>query len=202
MIILLNDLRLCIKKYIYRLKWKKNNKHNYTKLKSFFDINRVFVGRYTYGDLNIRTFKSQKSTLKIGDFCSIASNVIFMLDGEHDYSGISTYPLIEESCTKGDIIIGDDVWIGEGSIVLSGVKIGQGAIIGAKSIVTKDVPNYAIYAGNKIIKYRFNENIRNILNLFSYANISKNELKELAMYKDDFNSMFESDIFRKNTNNG
>ena len=63
---------------------------------------------------------------------------------------------------KGDIVVGDDVWIGENAIVCSGVTIGQGAIVAAGAIVTKDIEPYAIVGGNpaKVIKYRFNENIR------------------------------------------
>lgn len=55
--------------------------------------------------------------------------------------------------------MGDDVWIGYGSTILSGVRVGQGAVIGAKSVVAKDIPPYAIYAGTRVIKYRFNEEI-------------------------------------------
>ena len=82
----------------------------------------------------------------------------------------STYPyelLILKSreggiaVAKGDIVIGDDVWIGENAIICSGVTIGQGAIVAAGAVVTKDVEPYAIVGGNpaKVIKYRFDENI-------------------------------------------
>lgn len=91
----------------------------------------------------------------------------FLLGGGHDFSHITTYPFknrvthneIQEATTKGPIIIGDDVWIGYGAIILSGVTIGQGAVIGAGSIVAKDIPPYAVFAGGEIKKYRFNESI-------------------------------------------
>ena len=70
-----------------------------------------------------------------------------------------------EAGTKGSIIVKDDVWIGTNAIICSGVTIGQGAIIAAGAVVTKDVAPYAIVGGNpaKVIKYRFDEEIRNKL---------------------------------------
>ena len=61
--------------------------------------------------------------------------------------------------TRGDVIIGNDVWLGSGCTIMSGVKIGDGAVIAANSTVTKDVPSYAIFAGNpaKVVKYRFTD---------------------------------------------
>lgn len=113
---------------------------------------------------------SSLSKLYNGNFVSIAQNVIFMLNSEHYTNHISTYPFKvkyilaenEEAISKGDNIIEDDVWIGYGVIIMSGIKIGKGTIIGAGSFVTKDVPPYSIVVGvpAKILKYRFNEHIR------------------------------------------
>lgn len=84
------------------------------------------------------------------------------MSGEHNYSCFSTYPFHRyvidgsfESISKGPIILEDDVWIGENCIILSGVKIGQGAVIAAGAIVTNDIPPYAIAGGvpAKVIKY-------------------------------------------------
>lgn len=83
-------------------------------------------------------------------------------------SGVSTYPFKrklfhggEEAVSKGDIIVGDDVWVGYGATILSGVHIGQGAVIAAGAVVNKDVPPYAIVGGipAKVIKYRFSESV-------------------------------------------
>lgn len=161
-----NVIYLIILKFI----WRRNNKHNYTTMKNYFNMASVEVGKATYGDLTVINYSnSQKLKLKIGNFCSIAGNVTFILAGEHRMNTISTYPFItkiidskkSEAGGKGDIIIGDDVWIGHGTIVLSGVNIGQGAIIAAGSIVNKDVPAYAVVGGvpAKVIKYRFQKEI-------------------------------------------
>lgn len=111
----------------------------------------------------------------VGKFCSIAQNCSIGL-ATHTIENISTSPIFTEklngtsfSWVDKDIInhnhniivIGNDVWIGKNATVLSNVKVGNGAIIGTGSIVTKDVPDYAVVAGvpAKIIKYRFSEEI-------------------------------------------
>ncbi len=125
------------------------------------------IGDWTYGHPKI--IPSNDATLKIGKFCSIAPGTRIIIGGGHRMDWITTYPfsnLFEEAehieghpTTKGDIVIGNDVWIGTESVILSGVEIGDGAVVGARSVVTKDVPPYAIAAGNpaKIIRYRFDE---------------------------------------------
>lgn len=94
-----------------------------------------------------------------------------MLGGEHRSDWVSTYPfnaLVGEfsdieghPATKGDIVIGNDVWIVSGAKIMSGVTIGDGAVIGANALVTKDIPPYAVCGGipAKIIKYRFSKKI-------------------------------------------
>lgn len=104
----------------------------------------------------------------IGSFCSIANEVVIFGGGEHRVDWISTFPLRiafgdslagkdGHPSTKGETNIGSDVWIGFRAIILSGVTIGDGAIIGAGAVVAGNVPPYAIVAGNpaKIIRYRF-----------------------------------------------
>jgi acetyltransferase-like isoleucine patch superfamily enzyme len=153
--------------------WKTKNTHNGTIPGNFFCIENVSIGKKTYGALNIidSTSDIDKKSLKIGNYCSIASGVWFLLGAEHQINTISTYPFKvmsfneegyeQEGHSKGDIIIGDDVWIGMNAIICSGVKIGQGAVVAAGAIVTKDVPPYAIVGGNpaKLIRFRFNKNI-------------------------------------------
>ena len=174
-----NKMKVFIKFQVMKLKWHVKNKNNYTYPKHLCDINKINIGDYTYGGIDAESFGNPNARLDIGCFCSIAQNVRFILDGEHNYKKISTYPFAvrflnqkTEALCKGPIIIGDDVWIGERVIVLSGVNIGQGAIIGAGSIVTKDVPPYAIFANNKIIKYRFNNKIIEILKKIDFKKLT------------------------------
>jgi acetyltransferase-like isoleucine patch superfamily enzyme len=135
------------------------------------------IGDYTYGNPKIKRYDSQTS-LEIGKFCSIADNVTFLLGGEHRVDWITTYPfnilnknakhILGHPKSKGNIIIENDVWIGFGSTILSGVTIGNGAVIGTNSLVTKDIKPYEIVGGNpaKHIKYRFsNEKIEKLLKI-------------------------------------
>ena len=177
---LLRCIKTLVKKIIYRAR----NKHNFTQLAENTDISKIEVGNGTYGRINAKTYRGGNIKLKIGNYCSIANETVFLLGGEHNYNNISTYPFKakylnkDEAKGKGDIIIKDDVWIGYGSTILSGVTIGQGAIIGAKSVVAKDVPPYAIFAGNKIIKYRFDENTINKLLQIDFSKISEDFIKQ------------------------
>lgn len=140
----------------------------------------------TYGTLNVQSYGNSEEKLSIGSYCSIAGNVIFLLGGEHPYKGFSTDPFRKYICgidkntaTKGPIVIEDDVWIGENSLILSGVKIGQGAIIAAGSIVTKNIPPYAIFAACKVLKYRFDQEVINALLHFDYENLDINHIKKM-----------------------
>lgn len=114
----------------------------------------------------------------IGKFCSIARQVTLGVKG-HNYHWVTTSPIIQsvaygmvnervEAPQKGPVVVGNDVWIGMNANVLGGVKIGDGAVVAADAVVTKDVPPYAIVGGNpaRIIKYRFNEEtIKKLLNI-------------------------------------
>jgi acetyltransferase-like isoleucine patch superfamily enzyme len=137
--------------------WRRRNAHNETFMGRVFDINKVTVGNYTYGILNCYTWGKKEEHLTIGHYCSIADDVVFLLGGNHNYRGVTTFPCkvkfmghAEEAETKGPIVIGDDVWIGYRATILSGVTIGQGAVIGAGSLVSRNVSPYAIVGGNPI----------------------------------------------------
>ncbi len=126
------------------------------------------IGPNTYGAPRV-IGEGKIATLEIGSYCSISEEVTIFLDAEHRPDWVTTYPfnVLWPECirfrghpsTKGNVIIGHDVWLGYGSTVLSGVSIGTGAVVGAKSVVTSDVPPYAIVAGNpaRVLRFRFDE---------------------------------------------
>jgi acetyltransferase-like isoleucine patch superfamily enzyme len=135
------------------------------------------IGRFTYGDPLVLEW-GEGMTLKVGSFCSISANVTILLGGNHRSDWITTYPfnvIFEEfthieghPSSNGNVIIGNDVWIALNTLILSGVTIGDGAIIAANSVVTKDVEPYAIVGGNpaKKIKNRFDsETIEDLLRI-------------------------------------
>lgn len=165
--------------------WRKRNPHNTTTVSMDAPIDVITVGNYTYGELNVHWYGSPHERLEIGNYCSIAGNVHFILGGEHDYHKVSTYPVSEkifgertDGICKGPVVIDDDVWIGFGAIILSGVHIGQGSVIAAGSIVTKDVPPYAIWIGNGVKKYRFSKEIINRLCSVDYSKVSPEAYKK------------------------
>lgn len=167
--------------------WKKKNPHNETGPMNIFNIDRVKVGNYTYGGLYVYDFNN-KHTLTIGNYCSIASEVMFILDADHNPYTISTFPFKVkclgteryEAISKGDIVVGDDVWIGFRATILSGVHIGQGAIVASGAIVTKDVPPYAIVGGipAKVIKYRFDNKTIDLLKNVDFGKLDKNTVEK------------------------
>lgn len=174
-----------LKLLFHRYMWRKKNKHNSTSLKTLTPFSQISVGINTYGDLNVNS-SNYNSRLIIGNYCSIASEVSFLLNSEHPINNISTYPFKVkimgadcESLSKGDIIVDDDVWIGHRAIIMSGVHIGQGAVIGAGAVVTRDVPPYAVVAGvpAKIIKMRFNEEIVSCLLDVDFSKLSDTLVK-------------------------
>lgn len=165
----------------FRRCWRKANLNNRTTVQRVFPMDKVSVGRGTYGELCVYSWGSSDESLVIGSYCSIASFVEIMLGGNHNYSVASTYPFhvwmlgdSVEANSKGPIVIDDDVWIGQSSMIMSGVHIGQGSIVGARSVVTKDVPPYAIVGGNpaKVIKFRFSDEIIKILIKIDFSRLS------------------------------
>lgn len=163
-------------------------------IKNNVESKNIIVGDYSYysgyyhdkkfEDICVRYLHPDREDvdkLIIGKFCSIASGAVFLMAGNqgHRKDWISTYPFyyldeFKDTNAKdgikfsGDTVIGNDVWIGTEAIIMSGVKIGDGAIIGSRAIVTKDVQPYTIVGGNpaKVIKRRFtDEEIKMLLEI-------------------------------------
>lgn len=131
----------------------------------------VEIGDYTYGVPNVVT-NGDIAKLRIGKFCSIAECVTILLSAEHRPDFVTTYPfnvlmsyrygyIKGHPTSRGDIEIGNDVWIGYGATIMSGVHIGDGAVIAARSVVTKDVAPYEIVGGvpAKPIRKRFDDDV-------------------------------------------
>ena len=129
----------------------------------------IEVGRYTSINGPNTDVVADGGKVTIGQFCSIARHVSMQVSN-HAMSRATTYPIFKnvfkEKCddeftSKGNIVIGNDVWIGTHSVILSGAKINDGAIVAANSVVTGEIPAYAIVAGApaKVLKYRFPQNV-------------------------------------------
>ena len=143
-----------IKFHMFKKKYRKLNSHNFTQIMNYCDLSKVVVGKKTYGEIHVTDYSPADTKLYIGSYCSIAPNVRFLLGGEHQLYSISTYPFkvksfgeAREAGSKGDIVVDDDVWIGEGAIICAGVTVGQGAVIAAGAIVTHDVAPHTMVAG-------------------------------------------------------
>ena len=132
--------------------------------------------------------------LIIGKFCQIAAGVEFVMNGaNHQMNAVTTYPFFtlegwemkppakEELPFKGDTVIGNDVWIGQNAVILPGVHIGDGAIIGANSVVGSDVAPYTIVVGNpaKVLRKRFDDELIDLLLRFKWWDRSIEEINSL-----------------------
>ncbi|NKC59753.1 CatB-related O-acetyltransferase [Vagococcus fluvialis] len=187
--------------------WKKQNRNNFTEPINIFSPEKVSVGFGTYGKLKVIMFGNPNEQLIIGKFCSISDNVEFLLGGEHHPQLLFNYPFLInfkkndseflDNTTKGPIIIGDDVWIGRNVLILSGVTIGNGAIVAAGSIISKDVPAYSIVATNKVIKNRFEKQITDLLKKCDYSIIGQKEIEKIIeiMYSESVTENQINQIF-------
>ena len=148
-------------------------------LKNIITNPQIIVGDYTYYDDPDDVYNFEKNVLYlfdfmgdkliIGKFCQIATGVRFIMNGSnHAMNGFSTYPFkvfgkswaLKDPMhvvSKGDTVVGNDVWIGNNVTIMQGIKIGDGAIIGTNSLVTKNVEPYTIVGGNpaREIRKRF-----------------------------------------------
>ena len=172
-------------------------------LKNVITRPNIQVGEYTYYDdidgpeqfqdhvTHHYPFLGDK--LIIGKFCAIARGIEFVMNGaNHRMNSVTTYPFhvfgggwaentpphLDQLPRKGDIVVGNDVWIGRESVILPGVTIGDGAIVAAYSVVTRDVPPYTLAGGNpaRPLKPRFDPELTQLLLAFRWWDLPPKEL--------------------------
>lgn len=176
-------------------------------IKNVITAPNITVGDYTYYDDEVDPTGFEQNNvlfnypefgdrLIIGKFCSIASGTRFIMGpANHRISSVTTYPFhvfggawsentpphLEQLPFKGDIVVGNDVWIGRESVIMPGVNIGDGAIIAACSVVVRDVPPYSVFGGNpaRFIKKRFGDELIELLLKLKWWELEGEELAEL-----------------------
>ena len=160
----------------------------------------IVVGDFTYiADYEFEShvthhYEWNGDKLIIGRFCQIASGVEFVMNGaNHQMSAVSTFPFYtlegwdmeppadSDLPLKGNTVIGNDVWIGQNAVILPGVNIGDGAIIGANSVVGSDVEPYTVVAGNpaRMIRKRFDDELIDLMLKFKWWDKSVDEINLL-----------------------
>ena len=160
----------------------------------------IIVGDFTYiADSNFESHVSHlyewnDDKLIIGKFCQIAAGVEFLMNGaNHQMNAVSTFPFYtlegwemlppakKDMPLKGNTVIGNDVWIGQNAVILPGIHIGDGAIIGANSVVGSDVEPYTIVVGNpaKVIRKRFDDELIEIMEKLKWWDRSIDEINRL-----------------------
>jgi len=160
----------------------------------------IIVGEFTYiADSEFESHVTHHydfvgDKLIIGKFCQIAAGVEFVMNGaNHQMNAVSTFPFYtlegwemkppaaSDMPFKGDTVIGNDVWIGQNATILPGVHIGDGAIIGANSVVASDIEPYSIVVGNpaKLIRYRFDGELTSLLLKFKWWDKPVEEINAL-----------------------
>lgn len=167
------------------------------------------IGRYSYidgGNIEISSYGSD-AVIEIGSFCSIAKGVKIFTGGDHRTDWITTYPFGHMNshifsgfsgqghpATKGSVNIGNDVWIGANVTIMSGVNIGDGAVVANNSHVVKDVGSYTIVGGNpaKFIKKRFSDEVINKLMILKWWNLEDHEINQIChiLCSNNFDDLF------------
>lgn len=162
---------------------------DYNKIQGATLLGKIKTGNFTslWGP-NLDIYSDQEAGVEIGNFCSIARNVSFQTFN-HNFKKPTSYFIGQnffnekwenEKVYKGDIVLENDVWIGAHSVILGGITIQNGAVVAANSVVTKDVPPFAIVAGSpaKIIGYRFEPHMISTLQELAWWNWSSDKIKK------------------------
>jgi probable biosynthetic protein (TIGR04098 family) len=142
--------------------------HHLRRQLAYYVVKHGFeIGDYSHGWPDVRTFGGR---LKVGKYCSFAKGATFVLGGQHPSKAVTTFSLenvfggekpASRQESRGDIVVGSDVWIASNSLILSGVTIGDGAVVGLGSVVVQDVPPYSIVFGSpaRVISKRFPDDV-------------------------------------------
>jgi len=145
-----------------------NRRHHLRRHLAYYVARHGFeIGDYSHGWPDVRTFGAR---LKVGKYCSFAQGSTFVLGGQHPSGAVTTFSLenvfggekpASRQESRGDIVIGSDVWIASNALILSGVTIGDGAVVGLGAVVLHDVPPYAIVFGNpaRVVAKRFSDEV-------------------------------------------
>jgi len=173
-----------------RMRWygrRIDRRHELRRRLAFYVANHGFeIGDYSMGQAEIRLYNP--SRLVIGKYCSVAAGATFVLGGNHPTDTVTTSYLDRQGLgpagypyTRGDIVVGSDVWIASNAIILSGVTIGDGAVVGAGSIVIDDVAPYAIVFGSpaKVVRKRFSDEIIAALFAVCWWDLSRDQIDAL-----------------------
>ena len=175
------------------------NSDKVTYIKPTIKNKNIIVGDFSYfADVDFEKHVTHHydflgDKLIIGKFCQIGKGVEFIMNGaNHQKNAATTFPFyifegweqtapVGELPFKGDTVVGNDVWIGQNVTILPGVRIGDGAIIGANSVVAKDVPPYCVVAGNPatVKKKRFDDELVSILEKLKWWDKSAEEINSL-----------------------
>ncbi len=184
-----------------------NEYHTSCFIKNVVTAPNISIGDYTYYDDAVDPTGFEKNNvlfnypefgdhLIIGKFCMIAQGTKFIMGpANHRITSVTAYPFnvfggawtentpphMDQLPHKGDTVLGNDVWIGRESVIMPGVKIGDGAIIAAYSVVVKDVPAYTVYGGDpaKFIKNRFDDELKDLLLRWKWWDLLPEELVDV-----------------------
>lgn len=182
---------------------KKKKYSNYflkDNLKNEISQNLAVIGKWSYGNPKIYRW-NWKNKIYIGNFCSLGPEIKIIIGGNHRTDWVSTSQLPADTFnfddtflnaqkiknynySKGDLHIENDVWIGAFSIIFSGVRLGNGSVVAAGSVVTKDIEPYTIVGGNpaKLIKKRFTSKQINFLNSSKWWDLDDKKIDLLSKY--------------------